>query len=102
MLRLLKSEECPNLGEAAQALGYSSWRQCQRWFASYQQGGIEELLKSRVGERARQELLTPEALEDLEEAIAPVRPPTPAQRSVCAPGPRWQLRFRAFLLCPCR
>jgi hypothetical protein len=31
MLRLLKSEECRNLGEAAQALGYS-WRQCQRWF----------------------------------------------------------------------
>ena len=29
MLRLLQSEECRNLGEAAQALGYS-WRQCQR------------------------------------------------------------------------
>ncbi len=27
MLRLLKSEECSNLGEAARALGYS-WRQC--------------------------------------------------------------------------
>ncbi len=27
MLGLLKSEECRNLGEAAQALGYSSWRQ---------------------------------------------------------------------------
>jgi hypothetical protein len=49
MLRLLKSEECRNLGEAAQALGYS-WRQCQRWFASYQQGGLEQLLKSRVHE----------------------------------------------------
>src|SRR5215208_6907584 len=47
MLRLLKSEECSNLGEAARALGYS-WRQCQRWFASYQKGGMEELLKSRV------------------------------------------------------
>ncbi len=44
MLRLLKSEECPNLGEAAEALGYS-WRQCQRWFASYQKGGLKELLK---------------------------------------------------------
>jgi hypothetical protein len=32
MLRLLKSKECANLTEAAQALGYS-WRQCQRWFA---------------------------------------------------------------------
>jgi transposase len=68
MLRLLQSEECRNLGEAAQALGYS-WRQCQRWFASYQQGGLEELLKSRVSERGRQELVTPEAFEDLKEAM---------------------------------
>ena len=68
MLRLLKSGECPNLGEAARALGYS-WRQCQRWFASYQKGGIEELLKSRVDERGRQELVTPEAFEELQEAM---------------------------------
>ena len=68
MLRLLKSEECSNLGEAALALGYS-WRQCQRWFASYQEGGTEELLKSRVSERGRQELVTPEALEDLKETM---------------------------------
>src|ERR687891_2870511 len=68
MLRLLKSEQCSNLGEAARALGYS-WRQCQRWFASYQQGGMEELLRSRVSERGRQELVTEEAFEDLEEAI---------------------------------
>ena len=68
MLRLLKSEDCSNLGEAAEALGYS-WRQCQRWFASYQQGGIEELLKSRVSERGRQELVTPEAFADLQEAM---------------------------------
>ena len=68
MLRLLKSKECANLTEAAQALGYS-WRQCQRWFASYTEGGLEELLKSRVGERGRQELVTPEAFEELEEAM---------------------------------
>src|SRR5215211_3227515 len=68
MLSLLKSEECSNLGEVAQALGYS-WRQCQRWFASYREGGLEELLKSRVHERGRQELITPEAFEDLEEAM---------------------------------
>ena len=68
MLRLLKSEQCSNLGEAARALGYS-WRQCQRWFASYREGGLEELLKSRVHERGRQELVTPEAFEDLEEAM---------------------------------
>jgi putative transposase len=68
MLRLLKSEECANLGEAAEVLGYS-WRQCHRWFASYGKGGIEELLKSRVSERGRQELVTEEAFEDLEEAM---------------------------------
>ncbi len=68
MLGLLKSEECRNLGEAAQALGYS-WRQCQRWFASYRKGGLQELLQSRVSERGRQELVTPEAFEELEEAM---------------------------------
>jgi transposase len=68
MLRLLKSGECSNLSEAADALGYS-WRQCQRWFASYQEGGIDELLKSRVHERGRQELATPEALEDLKKSM---------------------------------
>ncbi|MDQ3182089.1 MAG: helix-turn-helix domain-containing protein [Actinomycetota bacterium] len=68
MLGLLKSGSCSNLGEAAEALGYS-WRQCQRWFASYQEGGLEELLRSRVSERGRQELVTPEAFEDLKEAM---------------------------------
>src|SRR5919205_2478854 len=68
MLRLLKSGECSNLGEAAETLGYS-WRQCQRWFAGYRQGGLEELLRSRVDERGRQELVTPEAFEELQEAM---------------------------------
>src|SRR5829696_4813000 len=68
MLRLLKSGECRNLGEASEALGYS-WRQCQRWFASYRDGGLKELLKSRVDERGRQELVTQEAFEDLQEAM---------------------------------
>ena len=68
MLRLLKTEECTNLGEAARALGYS-WRQCHRWFASYKKGGLQELLKSRLSERGRQELVTQEAFEDLEEAM---------------------------------
>jgi transposase len=68
MLRLLKSGACRNLGEVAQALGYS-WRQCQRWFASYREGGLGELLKSRVDERGRQELVTPEAFEELQEAM---------------------------------
>jgi hypothetical protein len=34
MLRLLKNGERSSLGGAAEALGYS-WRQCQRWFATY-------------------------------------------------------------------
>ena len=69
MLRLLKSGECSNLAEAADALGYS-WRQCQRWFASYRHGGLQELLKSRVDERGRQEeLVTPEAFGELQEAM---------------------------------
>jgi transposase len=78
MLRLLQSEECRNLGEASQALGYS-WRQCQRWFQSYTEGGLEGLLKSRVSERGRQELLTPEAFEELQEAMKRGRSP-PSQR----------------------
>ena len=56
------------MGEAAEVLGYS-WRQCQRWFASYRKGGLEELLGSRVSERGGQELVTPEAFEELEEAM---------------------------------
>lgn len=68
MLRLLKSGECRNLGEAAEALGYS-WRQCQRWFATYQRGGKRELLVSRVEERGPKELVTEEAWEQLQEAM---------------------------------
>jgi transposase len=68
LLRLLKSGECRNLGEAAQALGYS-WRQCQRWFATYREGGLDELLVSRVDERGPKELITDDAWEELEEAM---------------------------------
>jgi transposase len=68
MLRLLKSEECSNLGEAAKALGYSR-RQCQRWFLTYRQESLEELLVSRVGERGPTELVTEEAFQELQEAM---------------------------------
>jgi transposase len=68
MLRLLKSAECTNLGEAAKALGYSR-RQCQRWFLTYRREGLEELLVSRVGERGPTELVTQEAFEELEETM---------------------------------
>jgi transposase len=68
MLRLLKSGECANLGEAAEALDYS-WRQCQRWFATYREGRLRELLVSRVSERGPRELVTQEAFAELEEAM---------------------------------
>jgi transposase len=68
MLRLLKSGECSNLGQAAEALGYS-WRQCQRWFATYQKGSLKELLLSRVDERGPKELVTQEAFQELEDAM---------------------------------
>src|SRR5215203_6267908 len=68
MLRLLKSGECSSLGEAAESLGYS-WRQCQRWFATYRRDGLSELLVSRVGERGPSELVTEEAFKEMEEAM---------------------------------
>ncbi len=68
MLRLLKSGECSNLGQAAEALGYS-WRQCQRWFATYMKGSLEELLVSRLDERGPKELVSEEAWGELEEAM---------------------------------
>lgn len=68
MLRLLKSEQCSNLGDAAKALGYSR-RQCQRWFITYRREGLDELLVSRVGERGPGELVTQEAFEELEEVM---------------------------------
>lgn len=68
MLRLLKSGECANLGEAAETLGYSR-RQCQRWFIAYRLEGLEELLVSRVHERGPKELVTQEAFGELEEAM---------------------------------
>ena len=68
MLRLLKSGESSNLGQAAEALGYS-WRQCQRWFTAYKEGGLNELLVSRVHERGPKELVTEEAFEELEGAM---------------------------------
>jgi transposase len=68
MIKLLKSAECSTLGEAAETLGYSR-RQCQRWFITYRQGGLEELLVSRVHERGPKELVTEEAFAQLEEAM---------------------------------
>jgi len=68
MLGLLKSVQCSNLGEAAKVLGYS-WRQCQRWFKTYTEDALGELLVSRVNERGGRELVTDEAWEALEEAM---------------------------------
>ncbi len=68
MLGLLKSGEYSTLGEAAESLGYSR-RQAQRWFASYKEGGMEQMLLNRVDERGRSELVTQEAFSELEEAM---------------------------------
>ena len=68
MLRLLKSAECRNLGEAAGFLGYTR-RQCQRWWDAYTTDGLDELLVSRVAKRGRQELVSKQAWEELEEAM---------------------------------
>jgi len=79
MLRLLKSGECTNLGGAAEALGYSR-RQCQRWWGAYTEGGLDELLVSRVDERGRQEeFVTEKAWEELEEVMKEGRIATYAQ-----------------------
>lgn len=68
MLGLLKRGEYSTVGEAVGALGYSR-RQGQRWLAAYKEGGIEEMLTSRVGKRGRAELVTDEAFSELEEAM---------------------------------
>jgi len=68
MLRLLKSGESSSLGEAAESLGYS-WRQCQRWFATYRRQGLGELLVSRVHGRGPPELVSEEAFSEMEEAM---------------------------------
>lgn len=68
MLRFLKSGKCSNLGEAAEALGYSR-RQCQRWWSAYTEGGMDELLVSRLDERGSQELVTEEVWQELEEVM---------------------------------
>lgn len=60
MLGLLKSEEYSTIEEAAKSLGYSR-RQAQRWFAAYKEGGMKEMLTSRVEELGRGELITEEA-----------------------------------------
>jgi transposase len=79
MLRLLKSGECSNLGEAGDALGYSR-RQCQRWWSTYNtEGGLDELLVSRVDERGRQEFVSEKAWEELEKVMKEGRIATYAQ-----------------------
>jgi transposase len=68
MLGLLKSGKHSTLAGAAESLGYSR-RQGQRWFAAYKDGGMEEMLTSRVENRGRSELVTQEAFLELEEAM---------------------------------
>ncbi|MBA2691395.1 MAG: helix-turn-helix domain-containing protein [Rubrobacter sp.] len=67
MLGLLKSGECSTLLRAVEALGYSR-RQGQRWLSACREGGMEELLASRVDERGRAELVSEGAFAEMEEA----------------------------------
>jgi transposase len=66
MLRLLKSGESRSLASAAKQLGYSL-RQCQRWFKSYQEGGLKALLEFEQPRRS--ERMTKEAWRALDEAM---------------------------------
>lgn len=78
MLGLLKRRECSTLGEAVGTLGYSR-RQGQRWLSAYKEGGMEELLTSRVEERGRAELVSEEAFSEMEEAMKAGRIATVSQ-----------------------
>lgn len=67
MLGLLKRGECSTLGKAVEVLGFSR-RQGQRWLSAYKEGGMDELLASRLEERGRSEMVTEEAFGELCEA----------------------------------
>lgn len=66
MLRLLKSGESRSLAATAEQLGYSL-RQCQRWFKSYQAGGLAAVLKFKRPRRP--ERMTRAAWDALEGAM---------------------------------
>ena len=68
LLRLLKSESCQTLSQAAEVIDYST-RQCQRWLNCYRAEGLEALLTNRVNERGRQEWHNDEAWKALQTAL---------------------------------
>lgn len=67
MLRLLKSSHYTSRIQLAPVIGYSE-RQLQRWWNTYQEGGIEALLEDKpVG--GSDERITPEARQSIEAEI---------------------------------
>ncbi len=67
MLRLLKSGHYRSRRSLANVLGYSA-RQLDRWWKTYQHGGLNALLKIKKS-GGRSERITGEALEALEEEM---------------------------------
>jgi transposase len=67
MLRLLKTRQAGTLQQCADLLGYSH-RQVSRWWAQYQQEGIDDLLRLAPahGRRGR---MTAQAWQDLQEQM---------------------------------
>ncbi len=69
LLRLLKSEECRSVREAADILGYSL-RQCLRWLKQYRQEGLVGVMHNGIAQGGnRYERMTPEAWQALGEAM---------------------------------
>jgi transposase len=67
MLRLLKAGTFRSRSALAPVLGYSK-RQLKRWFDTYQEGGLEDLL-DRGSPGGSTERVTPEAWADLEKKM---------------------------------
>lgn len=68
MMRLLKEGKAQSMRQVAEMVHYSM-RQCQRWFKSYQEKGLDALLEERKTSTGRPELMTEEAWEKLNEAL---------------------------------
>lgn len=68
MLERLKSGEARSLPQAAKQLNYSL-RQCQRWFKSYQEEGLSDLLLASQQGRSSAERMTQAAWTALNKAL---------------------------------
>jgi transposase len=68
MLRLLKSGHCRSLSELASRVHYST-KQVERWWKSYQQGGITKLLERRSAIPGRPTRISAEAWAALQQQM---------------------------------